>query len=52
MTHPTITNLHPNEYTQRLCYYPFMVNLDRSSKVVILSMIYLIEYVFQTKQKI
>ena len=26
---PTIINLHPSEYTQRLHYYPFMVNLDR-----------------------
>ena len=24
-----IINLHPNEYTQGLCYYPFVVNLDR-----------------------
>ena len=22
-------NLHPNEYTQGLCYYPFSVNVDR-----------------------
>ena len=28
-TQPTITNLHPNEYTQGLHYYPFAVNLDR-----------------------
>ena len=26
---PTFTNLHPNEYTQGLCYYPFVVNLDK-----------------------
>ena len=24
-----LVNLHPNEYTQRLCYFPFTVNLDR-----------------------
>ena len=29
MIQPTLTNLHPNEYTQRLSYYPFAVNLDR-----------------------
>ena len=26
---PTIINLNPNEYTQRLRYYPFAVNIDR-----------------------
>ena len=25
----TLINLHPNEYTQGLCYYPFVFNLDR-----------------------
>ena len=29
MTHPTLINLHPNEYSQGLRYYPFAVNLDR-----------------------
>ena len=29
MTPPTITNLHPNEYTQGLHYNLFAVNLDR-----------------------
>ena len=28
-TQPTIINLHLNEYTQGLHYYPFAVNLDR-----------------------
>ena len=28
-TQPTLINLHPNEYTQRLRYYSFAVNLDR-----------------------
>ena len=28
-TQPTTINLHPNEYTQGLRYYPFVVNLDR-----------------------
>ena len=27
MIQPTLINLHPNEYTQRLCYYPFASNL-------------------------
>ena len=27
---PTLTNLHPNEYSQELCYYPFAVKLDKS----------------------
>ena len=26
---PPLINLHPNEYTQGLRYYPFAVNLDR-----------------------
>ena len=29
MIQPTLINLHPNEYTQGLHYYPFTVNLDR-----------------------
>ena len=28
-TQPTVINLHPNEYTQRLPCFPFAVNLDR-----------------------
>ena len=28
-TQPTVINLHPNEYTQGLRYYPFPVKLDR-----------------------
>ena len=26
---PTVVNLHPNECTSGLCYYLFVVNLDR-----------------------
>ena len=26
---PTLTNLHPHEYTQECYYYPFAVKLDR-----------------------
>ena len=29
MTHPTLINLHPNEYSQEFQYYPFAVKLDR-----------------------
>ena len=29
MTQPTLINLHLNEYSQELHYYPFAVNLDR-----------------------
>ena len=29
MTQPTLINLHANEYSQELHYYPFAVNLDR-----------------------
>ena len=30
MTQPTLINLHPNEYSQGLYCYPFVVKLDRS----------------------
>ena len=30
MTQPTLNNLHPNEYIEGLCYYPFTVNSYRS----------------------
>ena len=29
MIQPSLTNLHPNEYSQDLHYYPFAVKLDR-----------------------
>ena len=29
MTKPTFTDLNPDKYSQGLCNYPFMVNLDR-----------------------
>ena len=29
MTQPTLINLHPNEYIDKLRDYPFPVNLDR-----------------------
>ena len=50
---PTPINLHPNEYSQELHYYPFVVKLDRCvDEVIIILMTYLIKHVFQTKQKI
>ena len=29
MIQPTLTNWHPNEYSQEFHYYPFAVKLDR-----------------------
>ena len=29
MNRPTVINLNPDEYNQRLFYYPFMVNFVR-----------------------
>ena len=29
MTQPTLINLHPNENSQELYYYPFVIKLDR-----------------------
>ena len=29
MTQPTFLNLHPNEYSQEIHYYPFAVKSDR-----------------------
>ena len=33
MARPTVIYLNPNEYNQRLSYYPFMVNLDRCNGI-------------------
>ena len=33
MTQPTLINLHPNEYSQELCYYQSAVNLDRCVRI-------------------
>ena len=41
MTQPTLINLHPNEYSQKLHCYPFLLKLDRC-----------VESCFQIKQKI
>ena len=48
MTQLTLMNLHRNEYSQGLYYYPFAVNLDLLEAVILL-MTYVMEYVFQTK---
>ena len=48
MTQPTLSSLHPNEYSQELRYYPFAVNLDRCAG----SCNILDKYLFQIKQKI
>ena len=45
--YPTLTNLHPNEYSQEFHYYPFAFKLDRCIRMTCLE-----KYVFQTKQKI
>ena len=29
MTRPILINLNPDKYNYGLCYYPFMINLDR-----------------------
>ena len=29
MNQTTIINLYPNEYYEKLCYHPFVFNLDR-----------------------
>ena len=51
MTQPMLINLHPNEYGQGLIYYLFAINLD-VWEVLILFLIYPIEFVFQTKHKV
>ena len=48
----TLINLHPNEYSQELRYYPFVVDVVNVLKTVIFFMTFLIKYVFQIKQNI
>ena len=43
MTQPTLINLNPHEHNQRLCSYPFAVNLYRCFRSCIILMIYLIK---------
>ena len=49
---PTFISLHPNEYSQEFHYDSFTVKLTNALEAVILSMSYLMKYVFQIKQKI
>ena len=51
-TQSTIINLHPNEYSQGLHYYPFAVNLDRCVGSCNTLLTCLIKYVYQAIQKI
>ena len=46
---PTVINLHPNEYSKKLHYYPFTDKLDVLKVVILLT--YLIKFVFQKKRK-
>ena len=49
----TVINVDPNDHIQGLGYYPFAVNLDNVSAVLMLLMAYLIKYMlYQIKQKI
>ena len=50
-TRSILADLNPDEYNERLDHFPFMVSLD-VMEVEILLMIYLVEYVFDIKQKI
>ena len=52
MTEPTFINLHPNEYTQELHYYPFAVKLNRYVGSCSTLSHLPNKYVFQTKGKI
>ena len=52
MIQPTLINWHTNEYSQEFNYYPFLVKLDRCAISCNTLMTYLINYVFQIKQKI
>ena len=40
MTQNTIITLHPNEYTERLGYYLFAINLEDAWDIAILLRIY------------
>ena len=51
MTQPVFINFDPNEYIERLCYYPFTVNLSRCMESCN-TLNDLPNNVFQTKQKL
>ena len=48
---PTLNNLHPNEYNQNYTTIHFRLNQIGVLEVVVLSMTYLMKYVFQIKKK-
>ena len=50
MIQSPLINLHPNEYSQELYYYPFAVKLD-VLQVVILLMTCIIKCVLEAKKK-
>ena len=51
MTQPTLINLHVNECSQELQYYPFAIWICVLEAAILL-MDYLVKYVFQMTQKI
>ena len=51
MTQPTLSNLHPNEYSQELHYYHFVINLERLAGSCN-TLDDPIKYLFQLQQKI
>ena len=50
MTQPTLINLHPNEYIECLCYYPFVVNLNKWTGSCNTAKDLSSKYMFQTTQ--
>ena len=52
MTQPTLTYLHPNEYSQEFHHYPFAVKLGRCVESCNTPNDFPIKYVLQIKQKI
>ena len=47
----TFINLSPNKCSQEFHYYPFTAKLDKCFGIWNLLMAYLMQYMFQTKQK-
>ena len=50
MTQATLINLHPNEYIECLCYYPFAVNLNKCMRSCNTVKDLSNKYMFQTTQ--
>ena len=49
MTRPTLIDINPDEYNQGFSYHPSTVIETDLIEAVILLMIHLVEYMFQTK---